>query len=77
MQSSGNPVKNQILGDSAQSALGGNRQLQFEVGPAFAIYLDAQTERVKTGCRKLQAVNLSTLYIRKGKPSVVVRRACP
>jgi len=34
-------------------ALGGNRQLQFEVGPAFAIYLDAQTERVKAGCRKL------------------------
>jgi hypothetical protein len=34
-------------------ALGSNRQLQFEVGPAFAIYLDAKSERVKAGCRKL------------------------
>jgi hypothetical protein len=32
-------------------ALGGYRQLQFEVGPAFAIDLNAQTQRVEPGCR--------------------------
>lgn len=32
------------------SALSGYRQLQFEVGSAFAIYLDAQAKRVKARC---------------------------
>ena len=43
----------------------------------FAVHLNADSKRVKPGCRKLQTINLPTLERGQRKSSVVIGLACP